>query len=100
MSFKLEIASKLTIYTFITAVRLMIRMMLLIIGKAPGVLSYVGEIPEIGFEALGVVETPSKVNASWFSIGNMSLHICWQYKVNHQFILVAIVEALEVFFCQ
>ena len=78
----------------------MIRMMLLIIGKAPGVLSYVGEIPEIGFGASGVVETPSKVNASWFSIGNMSLHICWQYKVNHQFILVAIVEALEVFFCQ
>ena len=56
-------------------VRLMIRMMSLIIGKAPGVLSYVAEIPEISFGTLGVLETPSKVNASQFSIGNISTHV-------------------------
>ena len=54
---------------------LMIRMMFLIIGKAPGVLSYVEEIAEIGLGALGVVETPSKVNAGGFQLATYLCHI-------------------------
>ena len=72
MSFKSEFASKY-IYISITAAMLMIRMMFLIIGEAPGVLSYVEEIAEIGFGALGVVETPSKVNASGFQLATISV---------------------------
>ena len=57
---------------------LMIRMMFLITGEAPGVLSYVEEIAEIGSGALGVVETPSKVNAGSFQLFTQVLivHCC------------------------